>query len=226
MLSPKILCGVFAGLISLYSVALPGMIGLNLATDFPIKNPSEKRTKVSHANIAKKQQPATKKPPVVTNTQLTQPSAKPLSEVIERVSYQAPPKSEPVNKPANINQSKPAIDAYQYQTLVRIISAEAKGEPFEGQVAVGAVILNRVESGKFPKTISGNVFKRGEFEPVSNGKIWENPVASAYKAADLALKGWDPTQGALYFYNPAKTSSRWIWSRPIIRKIGDHVFAS
>jgi len=120
---------------------------------------------------------------------------------------------------------KTVLSAKEYEMLVRIISAEAKGEPLRGQVAVGAVILNRMKSGKFPKTVTANVLKRGQFEPVANGQIWNEPVASAYKAAQLALSGWDPTYGALYFYNPAKTSSRWIRSRPTIVQIGDHVFA-
>lgn len=114
----------------------------------------------------------------------------------------------------------------QFQILVRAINAEAGGEPFEGQVAVGAVLLNRIRSGRFPKTISANVFRNGEFESVSNGYIWDTePTASAYRAATLAVKGWDPTGGALYFYNPAKSSSAWIWSRPIYTKIGSHYFA-
>jgi spore germination cell wall hydrolase CwlJ-like protein len=124
--------------------------------------------------------------------------------------------------------SKPqtaAVSSYQYQMLARIISAEAKGEPFHGQVAVGAVILNRVASARFPKSIAANVLKRGQFEPVANGSIWNEPTPSAYRAARLALNGWDPTGGALYFFNPAKTSSRWIWSRPVVTRIGDHVFA-
>lgn len=118
-----------------------------------------------------------------------------------------------------------AVSSYQYQMLARIISAEAKGEPFHGQVAVGAVILNRVASGRFPKTIAANVLKHGQFEPVANGAIWREPTASAYRAARLALKGWDPTGGALYFFNPAKSTSRWIWSRPVVTRIGDHIFA-
>jgi spore germination cell wall hydrolase CwlJ-like protein len=123
------------------------------------------------------------------------------------------------------NSAAAPISDYQFQMLARIISAEAKGEPFYGQVAVGAVILNRVASGRFPKTIAANVLKRGQFEPVTNGSIWNEPATSAYRAARLALNGWDPTGGALYFFNPAKTSSRWIWSRPVVTRIGDHVFA-
>lgn len=119
----------------------------------------------------------------------------------------------------------PAFNREQLYMLARIIHAEAGGEPLKGQVAVGAVILNRIRSGRFPKTVSGNVFKRGEFESVMNGYIWTEPSSSAFKAAELALKGWDPSYGALYFFNPGKSSSRWIWTRPIILKIGDHIFA-
>ena len=86
--------------------------------------------------------------------------------------------------------------------------------------------MNRIHSGRFPKTISANVFRNNEFESVSNGYIWDiEPTADSYRAATLAVKGWDPTGGALYFYNPAKSSSAWIWSRPIYTKIGDHYFA-
>lgn len=113
----------------------------------------------------------------------------------------------------------------QYQILVRLIHAEAGGEPLVGQVAVAAVLLNRMKSGKFPESITANVFRSGEFESVSNGYIWSEPTPTAYKAAKLALQGWDPTSGALYFFNPAKTSSSWIWNRPIHTRIGNHYFA-
>ena len=118
------------------------------------------------------------------------------------------------------------VEPIDFGLLVRLIHAEAGGESLRGQVAVGAVILNRIHSGRFPKTIKGNVFKDGEFESVSNGYIWSNPTAASYRAARLAIRGFDPTHGALYFYNPAKTYSVWIWSRPIIAKIGRHFFAS
>jgi spore germination cell wall hydrolase CwlJ-like protein len=137
------------------------------------------------------------------------------------------------NYQSNTQRSQPVysgnitlpINDTQYQILVRVIHAEAGGEPLKGQVAVAAVLLNRIRSGRFPKSISANVFRNGEFESVSNGYIWSEPTASAYKAAKLALQGWDPTYGALYFYNPAKTYSSWIWSRPIHTRIGNHYFA-
>ncbi len=109
--------------------------------------------------------------------------------------------------------------------LARVIHAEARGEPFEGQVAVGAVLLNRLRTKGFPKTISGIIFKRGEFCTVRDGQIWMTPNYQAIRAARLAVSGWDPTGGAVYFYNPRKTTSRWIWSRLVIQKIGNHFFA-
>lgn len=110
--------------------------------------------------------------------------------------------------------------------LARTIHAESKGEPYEGQVAVGAVILNRVKSSKFPNTLAGVVYQPCAFEPVKRGTINEAPNEAAYKAARDAINGWDPTGGALYFWNPATSSSPWIWSRTITLKIGDHVFGN
>lgn len=109
--------------------------------------------------------------------------------------------------------------------LARVIHAEARGESLEGQVAVGAVLLNRLLDKRFPKTLSQIIFKRGEFCTVRDGQIWMAPSSKAIQAARLAVSGWDPTGGAVYFYNPAKTTSRWIWSRPVVNKIGNHFFA-
>ena len=111
--------------------------------------------------------------------------------------------------------------------LARLISGEARGESYEGQVAVGAVILNRVKSDDFPDTVRGNMFKYGEFESVTNGQIWEALPSSAIQAAKDAMAGYDPTGGAIYFYNPSKIASpsNWIWSRNVISRIGQHVFA-
>jgi len=106
-----------------------------------------------------------------------------------------------------------------------VISAEARGESYVGQVAVGAVILNRVEHPSFPNSISGVVYQPGAFTAMTDGQI-DQPVAnSAYQAARDALNGWDPSGGALYYYNPAKTSNAWIRTRPVITVIGNHVFA-
>ncbi len=111
-----------------------------------------------------------------------------------------------------------------YNLLARIISAEARGEPYTGQVAVGAVVLNRVEHPSFPSTISGVVYQNGAFSCLDDGQF-DKPVAdSAYKAARDALNGWDPSGGAIYYFNPNTATSRWIWSRPHITTIGKHRF--
>ena len=110
--------------------------------------------------------------------------------------------------------------------LARMISAEARGEPYTGQVAVGAVILNRVEHPSFPNSISGVCYQRGAFSSVSDGQINMTATQSCKNAARDALNGWDPTGGAIYFYNPRTSTSKWILSRPVIRTIGNHVFCS
>lgn len=113
-----------------------------------------------------------------------------------------------------------------FTLLCRMISAEARGEPYTGQVAVGAVILNRVRHPSFPNTVAGVLFQPGAFSPVSDGQFYTVTITdSARRAAQDALNGWDPTGGAIYFYNPAKSTSQWIFSRPVVLTIGEHVFA-
>lgn len=112
------------------------------------------------------------------------------------------------------------------QLIARAINGEARGEPYEGQVAVGAVILNRVKSSKFPNTIAGVIYQSGAFTAVSDGQI-NVPIASnstVVKAAQDALNGWDPTGGAIYYFNPNTATNKWIWSRPQIKTIGNHIF--
>ena len=110
--------------------------------------------------------------------------------------------------------------------LARIISAEARGESYTGQVAVGAVVLNRVEHPSFPDTISGVIYQKGAFTAVTDGQFDQPIASSAYNAARDALNGWDPSGGAIYYYNPDKTSNKWIKSRPVITRIGNHLFCS
>lgn len=110
--------------------------------------------------------------------------------------------------------------------LARLISGEARGESYTGQVAVGAVVLNRVEHPSFPNTIAGVIYQSGAFTCLSDGEF-NKPVAdSAYKAARDALGGWDPSGGAIYYFNPATATSKWIWSRPLIVIIGNHRFCA
>jgi len=114
--------------------------------------------------------------------------------------------------------------SYNFDLMARVISAEAKGEPYIGQVAVGAVILNRVDHPNFPNTIPGVIFEPDAFTAVSTGHIWEPPAASSVRAAQDALAGWDPTGGALFYYNPAKATNWWVAGRRFITQIGRHIF--
>jgi len=108
--------------------------------------------------------------------------------------------------------------------LARCINGEARGEPYEGQVAVAAVILNRVEHEEFPDTVSGVIYQSGAFDAVMDGQINLTPSESSIRAAKDALNGWDPTGGAIYYYNPKTATNKWIRTRPIITTIGQHVF--
>lgn len=110
--------------------------------------------------------------------------------------------------------------------LARIISAEARGESYTGQVAVGAVVLNRVKHPSFPSTISGVIYQSGAFSCITDGQFNQPVADSAYKAAQDAMNGWDPSGGAIYYFNPAKTTSAWMWSRPLIVTIGNHRFCA
>ena len=111
------------------------------------------------------------------------------------------------------------------QLLARLIHAEARGESYQGQVAVGAVVLNRVKSSSFPNTISGVIYQPYAFTCVNDGQINLTPNNTALKAAKDAMNGWDPTYGCLYYYNPKIATSSWIYSRPTVVTIGNHVFA-
>lgn len=110
--------------------------------------------------------------------------------------------------------------------LARVISAEARGEPYTGQVDVGAVVLNRVRHSSFPNSISGVIYQSGAFSCLDDGQFDEPIAESAYRAAQDALNGSDPSGGAIYYFNPATATSKWIWSRPLIVTIGKHRFCS
>ena len=112
------------------------------------------------------------------------------------------------------------------QLMARAVNGEARGEPYEGQVAVAAVILNRVKHSSFPNSISGVIYQPGAFTAVSDGQI-NAPIAensTIYKACQDAMNGWDPTNGAIYYFNPDTATSSWIWSRTFIKQIGKHRF--
>ena len=116
--------------------------------------------------------------------------------------------------------------ASDIQLLARCVNGEARGEVYEGQVAVAAVILNRVRHPSFPNTISGVIYQPGAFTAVADGQINEpiEPNSTVYKACEDAMNGWDPSGGAIYYFNPETATNKWIWSRPLIIQIGRHRF--
>lgn len=120
--------------------------------------------------------------------------------------------------------SSGASNSSDLNLLARLIYGEARGESYTGQVAVGAVVLNRVKSSSFPNTIAGVIYEKGAFDAVSDGQINLSPNSTAKKAAQDALNGWDPSYGAVYYFNPATATNKWIWSRPMTVTIGNHRF--
>ena len=131
---------------------------------------------------------------------------------------------EKIGLPTGTSSAKNTNTSSNQQLLARLINGEARGESYTGQVAVGAVVLNRVKSSSFPNTIAGVIYQNGAFDAVKDGQVNLTPTASCVKAAGDALNGWDPTGGALYYYNPANTTNKWMLSKPVLIRIGDHAF--
>ncbi|GAA0727997.1 spore cortex-lytic enzyme [Clostridium malenominatum] len=127
---------------------------------------------------------------------------------------------------ANTQTTKPKYNSsnQDLQLLARVINGEARGEPYEGQVAVGAVILNRLRDPRFPNTIAGIIYQPGAFTAIADGQIHAAMEQNSIRAAQDALNGWDPSGGAVYYFNPSTATSAWIWSRPLIKVIGKHRF--
>lgn len=122
------------------------------------------------------------------------------------------------------NSSSSSSSSSDLNLLSRLVYSEARGESYTGQVAVAAVVLNRVRSSSFPNTIAGVIYQSGAFDAVSDGQINLNPDSTAKKAAQDALNGWDPSYGAIYYFNPNTATNKWIWSRPVTVVIGKHRF--
>ena len=125
----------------------------------------------------------------------------------------------------NSSSGSSAYSSNDRYLLAKVIYAEARGESYTGQVAIGAVVLNRVEDSRFPNTIAGVIYQPWAFTAVNDGQINLEPDQTAYQAADDALNGWDPTYGSVYYYNPATATSKWIWSTTYVTQIGNHIFA-
>ncbi len=122
------------------------------------------------------------------------------------------------------NSSISSSNSNNVNLLARLVYGEARGEPYAGQVAVAAVVLNRVKSSSFPNTIAGVIYQNGAFDVVRDGQINMSPNSTAIKAAQDALNGWDPSYGAIYYFNPNTATNKWIWSRPMTVTIGNHRF--
>lgn len=122
------------------------------------------------------------------------------------------------------NSSSSSTNSNDVNLLARLVYGEARGEPYTGQVAVAAVVLNRVESSFFPNTIAGVIYQNGAFNVVDDGQINLSANSTAKKAAQDALNGWDPSYGAIYYFNPNTATNKWIWSRPVTVTIGNHRF--
>ena len=128
-----------------------------------------------------------------------------------------------INSSSN-NSGSSSSNSSNLNLLARLVYGEARGEPYTGQVAVAAVVLNRVKSSKFPNTVAGVIYQAGAFDVVSDGQINMTPNSTAIKAAQDAINGWDPSYGAIYYFNPSTATSSWIWSRPLTVVIGKHRF--
>lgn len=122
------------------------------------------------------------------------------------------------------SSSSSSSNSSNVNLLAKLIYGEARGEPYTGQVAVGAVVMNRVKSSSFPNSISGVIYQSGAFDVVRDGQINLSPDSTAKKAAQDAINGWDPSYGAIYYFNPSTATNKWIWSRPMTVTIGRHRF--
>ncbi|MBC8062039.1 MAG: spore cortex-lytic enzyme [Clostridiaceae bacterium] len=130
------------------------------------------------------------------------------------------------NTYAAVTSSRSTTNDATVKLLASLINGESRGEPYEGQVAVGAVVLNRTRDSRFPKTIAGVIYQPGAFTATVDGQISAKLEQTSINAARDALNGWDPSGGAVYYFNPAKATNAWIWSRPLIKIIGKHRFCS
>jgi N-acetylmuramoyl-L-alanine amidase len=175
---------------------------------FVKKNVDQGKSFTYYGGTPKEQQVKNNQPKPQNNTPANNQTAK---------KQETPAKATAVNMPNGYSQN-------DIQLMANAVYGEARGEPYVGQVAVAAVILNRVNSPSFPNTISGVIFEPRAFTAVADGQIWLTPNDTAKKAVIDAINGWDPTGNAIYYFNPDTATSAWIWGRPQIKKIGKHIF--
>ncbi|SFA98247.1 MULTISPECIES: spore cortex-lytic enzyme [unclassified Bacillus (in: firmicutes)] len=212
-----------------------------------VKKQIEKGGKFSHyggVGLEKQKQPDRKTPtpavpqngktPASPSKKPAQPNAPAPAQPKTQIPAQPTPtaqKKQPANAQPKAETRKPTatntpngFSQNDIQLMANAVYGESRGEPYTGQVAVAAVILNRVESANFPDTVSGVIFEPGAFTAVADGQIWLTPNDGAKKAVIDAINGLDPTGNAIYYFNPETATSKWIWSRPQIKRIGKHIF--
>jgi N-acetylmuramoyl-L-alanine amidase len=186
-----------------------------------VKQQINKGNKFTHyGGVDKKKQSAPPKAPATkapANTANPKPAAPKPAAPAPAAPKAAPAKPTAANTPGGFSSN-------DIQLMANAVYGESRGEPYTGQIAVAAVILNRVNSASFPNTVSGVIFEPGAFTAVADGQIWLTPNEQAKKAVLDAINGIDPTGDALYYFNPATATSKWIWSRPQIKRIGKHIF--
>ncbi|KUG04853.1 spore cortex-lytic enzyme, lytic transglycosylase sleb [hydrocarbon metagenome] len=191
-------------------IVLLGLIGLNIPTKAfdQVQRADQQLAANNDINIVTEDT-------IEPDTDTSKAVNKPVSNASSDTDDKAPTPS----RSATIRYS------HNLDSLAKVVYGEARGESFTGQVAIAAVVLNRVESDKFGNTVNEVIFEPGAFTAVSDGQYYMQPDEVAYRAAQSAIDGWDPTNNAIYYWNPVTATNKWVWSRPITTTIGKHVFA-
>ena len=197
---------------------------VTVASSFVVLIPEEPKIQVAHMPEPKEklEQPTEQAPEKTTTPK------EPVQKQEQPVAPKAPEPAVQVKQPPAKAQKpyrRVELPWRDIQLLAHMVQGEARGEPFIGKVAVASVVINRLQRPNFPDTVAGIIYGAGEFCTVRDGQINLPPNSESYRAVQMALGGWDPSYGSLYFYNPARSTSKWIFSRPIRVQYGQHVFA-
>lgn len=187
----------------------------------------KKQTKKGSTNQGKAPAKSPAKPPAKQQAAPTKQNKAPSKQQAAPAKQNKAPQKQPATpaKPAPTAMNTPSgFSQNDIRLMANAVHGESRGEPYIGQVAVAAVILNRTKSASFPNTVSGVIFEPGAFTAVADGQIWLTPDETSKKAVLDAINGWDPTGNAIYYFNPNTATSSWIWSRPQIKQIGQHIF--
>ena len=196
---------------------------VTVASSFAVLIPQKPKIQVANrSELKEKPQPEVKQ----AAEEITPPK-EPVQRQEQPVAPKAPEKAQVKQPPAKAQKPYRRVELpwRDIQLLAHMVQGEARGEPFIGKVAVASVVINRLQRSNFPDTVAGIIYGAGEFCTVRDGQINLPPNNESYRAVQMALGGWDPSYGSLYFYNPARSTSKWIFSRPVRVQYGQHVFA-